>query len=183
MDESQIVQYRKKICLIGAFAVGKTSLVERFVYNRFSREYLTTVGVRVSQKLMPPVGRIPGKMVQYEFLIWDIAGIEKFDAMTLTYFRGSSGALAVTDVTRVETATLLDDMIKKFREVAPEAILVFAANKIDLTPSEECLTRLKELALQYDSPYLTTSALNGKNVEAAFLELAKQIELHEHRTH
>jgi len=79
--------------------VGKTSLVERFVNDRFSEKYLTTVGLTVSQKMMPPVQQEPSdKTVQHMFLIWDIAGLEKFDSMVLNYFRGASGALAVGDV-------------------------------------------------------------------------------------
>jgi GTPase SAR1 family protein len=81
-----------KICLLGTFGVGKTSLVQRFVNDRFSEKYLTTVGLTLSQKMMPPVRHeAADKSIQHMFLIWDIAGIEKYDSMVLNYFRGASG--------------------------------------------------------------------------------------------
>jgi small GTP-binding protein len=93
--------YKRKICLLGPSAVGKTSIVERFVYSRFDDKYLTTLGVKVSQKLMPPLRRAgSGRYMQFTFLIWDIAGMEAFDATVKSYYRGAAGALAVADLTR-----------------------------------------------------------------------------------
>lgn len=122
---------KKKICLLGAFAVGKTSLTDRFVYGRFEEKYLTSVGVKISQKLMPPV-QAPsgGRMVQHAFLIWDIAGLEKFDHVADNYFRGAAGALAVADLTRPETIDDLKRFATRFRFVNPEAKLILVGNKL-----------------------------------------------------
>ena len=69
----QTTAIKKKICLLGSFAVGKTSLVERFVYDRFDEKYLTTIGVKISQKLLPPVQDTrSGRLCQHNFLIWDL---------------------------------------------------------------------------------------------------------------
>jgi len=77
---------------VGTFTVGKTSLVERFLHERFDEKYLTTVGISAGQKLMPPIqSRHNGRTVQYMFLTWDIAGLEKFDPMAINRFRGASG--------------------------------------------------------------------------------------------
>ena len=95
---------KKKVCLLGSFAVGKTSLVERFVHNRFDEKYLTTIGVKISQKALPPIeSKRDRQMIQHTFLIWDIAGLEKFDSVEMSYFRGAAGALVVADLTRPET--------------------------------------------------------------------------------
>jgi len=170
-----IRQLSRKICLLGAFAVGKTSLVERFVYNRFSETYLTTLGVRVSQKLLPPVTGNDGSTVQYNLIIWDIAGMEKFDRVVMNYFRGAAGALAVVDVTRPETVDMLMEIVQRFRSVSPKAELLFLGNKIDLPASENALQLLKKMAREYQSSHLTTSARTGENVEKAFLQLAGRL--------
>ena len=82
---------KKKICLLGPFAVGKTCLVERFVYDRFDERYLTTIGVKISQKLLSPVeDPKSGQHIQYSFLVWDIAGMDKFDGVVENYYRGSA---------------------------------------------------------------------------------------------
>ncbi len=164
----------KKICLIGQFAVGKTSLVERFVYNRFGDHYLTTVGVKVSLKLLPPITR-GAEVRQYQLAIWDIAGIEALDAMTTTYFQGASGALVVGDLTRQATIEALPDLITRFREVNPDAALVILGNKQDLTYPEDAPARLETIAHQWDAPLLLTSAKTGFQVETAFLKLAEQL--------
>ena len=85
MEETFLI--KKKICLLGAFAVGKTSLVERFVYDRFDEKYLTTIGEKISQKLLPPVQDTrSGQLCQHNVLIWDIAGLEKFDRVAVITF-------------------------------------------------------------------------------------------------
>lgn len=169
---------KKKICLLGAFAVGKTSLTERFVNGRFEEKYLTTVGVRISQKVMPPI-QAPGagRMVQHAFLIWDIAGLEKFDHVADNYFRGASGALAVADLTRPETIEDLERFGARFLSVNPEAKLVLIGNKDDLFDGDRgTLGRLKGLSREYATACLLTSAKSGAGVEEAFLELSCRIE-------
>jgi small GTP-binding protein len=170
--------FKKKICLLGAFAVGKTSLTERFVYGRFEEKYLTTVGVKISQKMVPPV-QAPsgGRTVQHAFLIWDIAGLEKFDHVADNYFRGAAGALAVADMTRPETIEDLKHFGTRFRSVNPEAKLVLIGNKVDLFDDDRCtLARLGRLAREYATGFILTSAKSAALVEEAFLELSRKIE-------
>jgi small GTP-binding protein len=169
---------KRKICLLGTFAVGKTSLVQRLVNDRFSDSYLTTVGVSVSQKLMPPVHcEKTGSTVQHTFLIWDIAGLEKFDPVVLNYFRGASGALAVGDLTRPETVDDLAAIANKFLSVSPQAALVTIGNKLDLLPARpDTLSAFQQLAADFGSELLLTSAKTGERVEDAFHLLSKKIE-------
>ena len=168
---------KKKICLIGSFAVGKTSLVERFVHNRFDDKYLTTIGVKISQKTLPPVqDPTSGRVVQYSFLIWDIAGMEKFDTVVMNYYRGASGALAVADLTRQETIPLLQDICDRFRSVSPAARLLIIGNKLDIFQQDhETIILLKKTVSSFSAEYILTSAKTGEGVEEAFLELAKRI--------
>jgi small GTP-binding protein len=166
---------KKKICLLGTFAVGKTSTVQRFVYSRFDERYLTTIGVRVSQKLMAPM-EVPGRAeaVQYNLLVWDIAGMDRFDTLVENYYRGAAGALAVGDLTRPDTFNQLDEICNRFRAVNPQAALVIVGNKVDLqSPGEGTSVVMRRLAKTYGTRPLTTSAKSGENVEAAFVQLAR----------
>lgn len=167
-----------KICLVGAFAVGKTSMVERFVNNRFGEKYLTTVGISVSQKLMPPFHNLQrGRRIQHKFVIWDIAGLEKFDSMVMNYFRGASGALAVADLTRPDTVDDLENICSKFITVNPNAAILAVGNKHDLIDNEDAVhSKLKQLAAAYTTEVLLTSAKTGEGIEQAFISLSQRID-------
>ena len=168
---------KRKICVLGSFSVGKTSLVNRFVNDRFDEKYLTTVGISVSQKLMPPLqDRKNGQAVQYMFLIWDIAALEKFDPISMNYFRGAAGALAVADVTRPETIDDLGPLCKKFIEINPKAALITVGNKADLYKGDETVREdLNKMASEYDADMLLTSAKSGDGVDSAFIALSQKI--------
>jgi small GTP-binding protein len=166
---------KKKICLLGQFGVGKTSLIQRYVYNRFEEKYLTTIGVCVSQKLLPPILKA-GKqdLVQYCFLIWDIGAIQKFDAMVKSYYHGAAGALAVADLTRPESIEELKRNSDQFRMINSSAKFIIIGNKIDLTPASDAFQiKYQELAKEYATDFLFTSAKTGENVEEAFIKLAE----------
>jgi len=175
MDKTTAV--KKKVCLLGSFAVGKTSLIERFVYNRFDEKYLTTIGVKISQKILPPVQDPQGgRLIQHTFLIWDIAALSKFDSVVLNYFRGAAGALAVADLTRPETIGDLYEFCEKFRSVCPAARFVIIGNKIDIFQQDEkTLLELKKTAARYSTELLLTSAKTGQQVQDAFLILSQKM--------
>jgi small GTP-binding protein len=169
---------KKKICMLGQFGVGKTSLIQRYVYNRFDEKYLTTIGVKVSQKLLPPILKT-GKqdLVQYSFLIWDIGDMHKFDAMVKCYYNGAAGALAVADLSRPESIDKLKINSEQFRSINSSAKFVIIGNKIDITPNSDSIQiQYQELAKEYSTDYLFTSAKTGENVEEAFIKLAKILE-------
>ncbi len=164
---------KKKICLLGTFAVGKTSLVQRFVHDRFGEKYLTTIGVDISQKRMPPVQRA-GRLTQYHFIIWDIAGMDRFDGVVRNYYRGAAGALAVADLTRLDTAASLETICRNFHAVCPEAHLVFIGNKVDLFRANTRLPReLRDISAAFGGRCLATSAKTGRGVTEAFQMLAQ----------
>ncbi|MDM8561191.1 Rab family GTPase [Candidatus Parabeggiatoa sp. HSG14] len=161
---------QKKICMIGDFSVGKTSLVSRFVRQTFSDKYLTTVGVKIDTKLVKLSDELEVKLI-----LWDIAGNDALTTAASSYLRGAAGFLLVVDGTRLPTwhsALNLKDAIAKQLGEKPFVMLL---NKIDLTEQWELNEQILEEKTQQGWKLLSTSAKTGMNVEKAFLELAIQI--------
>jgi len=124
---------KSKICLVGEKAVGKTSLVRRFVMNMFDEQYVTTIGTRVSKKevhiSMPDLAQ----SVQVDLMIWDIMGEKGFhELLKDAYFYGANGILAVADLTRRRTLDDLDDWIDSVEQVVGKVPILIAVNKADL---------------------------------------------------
>ena len=169
---------QKKICLLGMFGVGKTSLVRRFVDNTFSDKYLSTVGVKVSRKRVALAGH--ARFSDLDLLIWDIASQDELQQVAKSYFRGPHGAIAVYDLTRPDTARQLETFCQSFLEIAPQARLVYAGNKSDLidpaTIDPWRGTSLPDFAAQRS---FLTSAKTGDNVAALFQKLADTIVPHD----
>lgn len=162
---------QKKVCLLGDFAVGKTSLIRRFVEGRFDDRYLSTIGVKISRKT------ITRQAYLLNLLIWDLAGGDDFSKASSSYLRGASGALLVCDLTRPETLNTLTNYAHLLKKMDETAVLVVVGNKADLVAEraihEEALTQVADY---FTAPLLLTSALTGSNVEAAFHHLAEEIE-------
>jgi small GTP-binding protein len=160
----------RKICILGDFAVGKTSLVQRFVSNQFSDKYLTTLGVKVDTKEV----RLDG-LGALKLAIWDVAGTDTPTPLFLRYTRGAAGYLLVADRTRPETL----EACVRLRDAVATAIrplpYVFLGNKSDL--ADQCrLQRASAQAQLSDAlDWLETSALTGDQVERAFSRLAEGI--------
>ena len=160
----------KKICLIGDFNVGKTSLIRRFVEDRFSDKYLTTIGVKISRRSI-----ITESSQQINLLVWDIEGHTRQKAIPTTYLQGAHGAIIVGDVTRMETLKHISDHLKLFLEINPQCKTMIALNKSDLISSEklEQLARLHHYGdrEQVINTYIT-SAKTGNYVKTMFEQLA-----------
>ncbi len=172
----QIQKMKVKICLVGEGAVGKTSLLRRFVYDEFDDRYITTMGAKVSKKDIM-VREQDGSRIMVNMTIWDIMGQKSFrDIMKEAFFYGAQGVLAVCDVTRRETLSELHDWVASVRKVTGEIPIHFLANKVDLKDQITFdKSELAEVAAKYDSPYDYTSARTGENVQEAFDNLAKMI--------
>jgi len=161
---------QKKVCLLGEFAVGKTSLVRRFVEGRFDDRYLSTIGVKISRKTLErPTGLL-------NMLVWDLAGADEFGSQS-AYLRGAAGALIVCDLTRRETLAAFERYARQVRALNVAAPLVFLGNKVDLV-AERAITDadLQAASATLGGPYLLSSAKTGEQVEAAFLHLAERLE-------
>jgi small GTP-binding protein len=168
----------KKVCLLGDFAVGKTSLVRRFVYDLFDDKYISTIGVKVSRKRLA----VPhhDETVELAVMLWDLAGSDEFDRVRASYLRGASGAVLVCDLTRPDTLACLSRYADELHAASPEAHMILAANKRDLveSPAPEGqqavdLEAVEAAANRLDSPYYLTSAKTGLEVEELFRHLGR----------
>ncbi len=164
-----------KICLVGEAAVGKTSLIRRFVLDDFDDKYIQTLGTKVSKKELT----VPqdGEVVKVDMTIWDIMGQKGFrELLKEAYFYGAKGVIAVCDVTRKTTLDDLDDWIEGVYSVTGKIPIQFMANKWDLKEQAEIgEEELVQATKAYESPYHLTSAKTGENVESAFQSLAERI--------
>jgi small GTP-binding protein len=159
-----------KVCLLGDGAVGKTSLVHRYVYDAFDDKYIMSFGTKVSKKTVELAE------AKVDLMIWDILGQKTHESLHGAYYRGAVGALAVCDLTRRQTMESLDTWLSGFRGVAGEVPVVILANKNDL-PRSYSLEEVRVLASTVGCDVLETSAKTGENVEAAFSSLtAKMLE-------
>lgn len=167
-----MIALSKKVCLLGDFAVGKTSLVRRFVYNLFEDKYISTIGVKVSRKVLA----IPrtSDVVELTLMLWDLAGSEEFDQVRTSYLRGAAGAILVCDLTRPETLDSLRANAGHLRAADPGIPLAIAANKRDLTDQQRIAeSQLAAAAAGLNAPYLLTSARTGDEVETLFRRLGR----------
>jgi small GTP-binding protein len=159
----------KKICLLGDFAVGKTSLVHRFVYDRFDDKYISTIGVKVSRKVVMVPHDASNSVTKISLLIWDLAGSQEFHSLQSSYLRGASGAILVCDLTRPATLDSLPRYLESLQRLVDNAQLAVVANKADLADqrsiSEEALA---QTASALNAPCYLTSAKEGNQVETLF---------------
>ena len=162
---------QKKVCLLGDFSVGKTSLVRRFVEGQFDDKYLSTIGVRISRKTLL---RAAGTL---NLLVWDLAGAQEFNTQS-SYLIGVSAALIVCDLTRHTTLDSCAKYVQQVRAVNWTAPIVFAGNKLDLI-AERSITEeeLRACSETQGGSYVLTSAKSGAGVDLAFELLAGKLEL------
>jgi small GTP-binding protein len=161
---------QKKICILGDFGVGKTSLVSRFVKNEFSEKYLTTVGVKMDTKQIDLNTEITVKMV-----IWDIAGDSELNSKTKAYLRGTSGFIFVVDGTRYRTFESFLQLKQETEALLGEIPFVLLLNKHDLTADWDIpAAELEKIDTQGWKSFFS-SAKTGENVEQAFLTLAQRL--------
>jgi len=157
---------QKKICMLGSFSVGKTSLVRRFVESLFSEAYQTSIGVKVDKKVV----RVNNQDIT--LVLWDIHGEDVYQKIHMSYLRGMSGYLLVIDGTRRQT---LEDALALNQRVMQEvgkvpAILVL--NKSDLVDKWEIDSARESELSAAGWTILRTSAKTGASVEQLFSQLA-----------
>ncbi len=166
--------FKLKVLLTGAAAVGKTSLVQRFIKNRFAANYKLTVGVDILTK---DVEFKQGEVATLS--IWDIGGQQRFEFIRSTFYKGAAGALLVFDLTREQTYIEVRKWLTEIRQFAGQDIpFVLIGNKYDLLEDVgEVIDRdeARALAEGENSIYIETSAKTGINVDEAFTELTRRI--------
>ncbi len=161
--------HKAKICLIGATAVGKSSLVARFVRSIFSEHYKTTIGVKIETRL---VARPSGAV---DLVIWDLSGEDEFQNVQTSYLRGANGYLLVVDGTRNETIKVASMLEGRVRQVIGQVPFVVVLNKVDCVASWELggdeITEMRARGWSI----VEASAKTGVGVEEAFDRLADAI--------
>jgi len=158
---------QKKICMLGSFSVGKTSLVRRFVESIFDEKYHTTIGVKVDKKVVP-VDR-----EEVTLVLWDIHGEDVFQKMRMSYLRGMSGYLLVVDPTRPQTLEDALALQTRVREAMGAVPWILVLNKCDRIAEWEIdLEPIRSLEGS-GQVVVRTSAKTGEGVEQAFSRLAQ----------
>jgi small GTP-binding protein len=156
----------RKVILTGSFGVGKTSLFNQFIYQKFDDKYLTTIGVKVNNKVIEVSDN------KVSMMVWDIAGEVSQDKVPVSYFLGATGIIYVMDLSRPLTFANLEADIQFLRDVAPNGDILIIANKVDLVTNEQLASIAQDVPLAWD---YATSAKTGENVEALFLDMAKRL--------
>lgn len=160
---------KKKVCMLGAFAVGKTSLVQRYVNSIFNEKYHTTLGVKIDKKSI----EINGEAL--ELILWDLAGEDEFMKVRTSYLRGSAGVILVADGTRAETLEIAIELKQKVYDTVGEIPFVLMINKKDLfehwTIDQNKIDQLSQSGWKI----IESSARDDENVEQAYHLLATQL--------
>jgi small GTP-binding protein len=175
-EDVQLVKMARKVVVIGDPAVGKTSLIKRFVQDVFDDRYLNTIGAKVMKKELGVNRPDTGEIVDLKLILWDIAGQETFETVKKAYYRGASGAIVVCDLTRKDTMEHLHRWIENLFDVSDVIPMVIICNKNDL--GEEVEYSVEDVEAEYapyGAPVFQTSAKMGENVEMVFHELGKFI--------
>lgn len=157
---------QKKICMLGGFSVGKTSLIRRFVQSVFSDTYLTTVGVKIDKKIV----ELPGRAVN--LILWDLAGEDDSSSLRLSYLRGAAGYVLVADGTRTSTLDVALSLRQRVEAEYGPLPYVLLLNKNDLTEQWAISDADMAALRQNDCWVQASSARTGECVEEAFMELA-----------
>ncbi|MBL8669186.1 MAG: GTP-binding protein [Alphaproteobacteria bacterium] len=163
----------KKICLIGQFGVGKTSLVRRYVLGQFSPKYQATVGVNV-YKHSDRVAR-QGTEVSVNQIIWDVDGALQNVAVLGNYLRGSAGAIVVGDISVDASLAAMETHLARFRAQLPGRPVVVALNKIDLVDPSTAEAAAERTRAGLGLVTVLTSAADGTAVPELFRTLASLI--------
>jgi len=161
---------KSKVCLVGEIAVGKTSLIRRYVQDMFDDRYIMTIGTKISKKTVEIAAVRANVDVTLDVTVWDIMGEKGFrQLLKEAYFYGANGILAVADLTRENTLSDLDDWIDHVLKVVGEIPVYVVVNKVDLkdkaTFDDDAV---RAFAKAYNAPWSYASAKTGENVQDAF---------------
>lgn len=156
---------QKKVCMLGSFSVGKSSLVRRFVESIFSEEYHTSIGVKVDKKVVKAEGR------DVTLMLWDIHGEDVFQKVQMSYLRGMSGYLLVADGTRRQTLEDALALATRVTETMGKIPAVLVLNKCDLTAQWELEPDRESKLAAAGWRVFRSSAKTGESVEQVFSEL------------
>uniref|UniRef100_A0A0G4G7A3 Uncharacterized protein n=1 Tax=Chromera velia CCMP2878 TaxID=1169474 RepID=A0A0G4G7A3_9ALVE len=159
-----------KLLILGDSGVGKSCLLLRFADDSFSPSHISTIGIDSKIKNL----ELDGYKVKLQ--IWDTAGQERFRTITQTYYRSAMGILLVYDVTSQESFNNVRHWIRQVEAHAANGICkVLVGNKSDVRDREVSIEEGKELAEEYEIPFVEASAKSGACVFEAFEVLARGV--------
>jgi small GTP-binding protein len=167
-------EYTFKVIIIGPAAVGKSSLIRRFVDNAFSTDYQFTLGVNFMSK------SVEYETTKYARLsIWDIGGQDRFQTMRRNFYEGTQGALLVFDLTREQTFYRMQDWLSDlYQTIKKDVPKIIIGNKKDII-SELGYVIDRESVGKFinniNTNLIETSAKTGENVKKAFVQLTRLI--------
>ena len=165
---------QKKVCMVGTFGVGKTSLVARFVKSIFSDKYLTTVGVKIDKKALVLDSQETGHQ-EVNLMLWDLAGEDALTQVKASHLRGASGYILVADGTRLSSLDAAFDLHTRVEAELGPLPFTCVVNKLDLRDSWEVKDDALEALAARGWSFLLTSAKSGEGVEALFHGLAQRM--------
>ena len=168
----------KKVCILGDTKVGKTSIVNRYVANKFTEDYTPSIGTKVSKKaveIKDPTNQTQGMLVT--LMIWDLLGSREHANLHKAFYAGSEGGIIVCDIVRVDTREHLAFWVENLRAVVPKGTpILIALNKVDGVPKEEkdkVVKEMRELCKKLEVAHVEVSAQTGDNVENMFYILSE----------
>jgi small GTP-binding protein len=166
MPENEI---KKKVCMVGSFAVGKTSLVRRYIEGIYDERYFATVEVKVDKK------KVMVDSQPLTLMLWDMAGEDDLAQLRKSHLRGAAGFILVADGSRARTLDIAIDLQQRITYETGPVPFILALNKADLTRQWEIRDPAIEPLRSKGWTYFFTSAKNGRCVEEMFLSLAKKM--------
>jgi small GTP-binding protein len=166
---------KRKILLLGDGAVGKTSLIRKFVLDKFNDKYIATIGTKVTKKELEI--STEDEKFYLTLMIWDILGQKDYKSIQARSFKGADGVILVADFTREETLGSLEEYwLAVIANRIPSLQMVFVANKSDLKKEAQFTMKdLQKMAAKYDAEFFSSSAKTGENVEKLFITLGKKL--------
>ena len=164
-------QFRFKIIVCGDWAVGKTSLINRYSTNTFTNDYLTTIALNIVTKETIVDG------FNVELMLWDTGGQERFSALRKRYYKGAHGVIFAFDITRPESYRAIEKRwLPEVNDVIEDYVPTLWGTKADLTEHRVVSTNSGDrLARRINAKYFETSSKTGQNVEKAFNNLARYL--------
>ena len=168
-------RYIKKVALVGDSAVGKTSLIRRFVIDVFDDKYIATIGAKVSKRDIEY--KLPDKTVFLTVMMWDILGQKDYKKMRVQGLTGAHGVVLVSDLSRPDTVKAAEEFwLPEIWEIVPNAPVLFVGNKSDLAgPDSPGAQALKVVSEKAEMPMILCSAKTGENVSASFRRMGEMM--------
>jgi small GTP-binding protein len=171
----ELKELLKKVVLLGDGGAGKTSLIARYVVNKFDDKYIATIGTKVSRKDIQVIK--PNLISNLRMMIWDVLGQKEYSKIRTASMSGAQGVILVADLSRMETVQSVQEFwLKEVESVLGTTPIVLVGNKVDIAKKDSmAATVLESLGQKHGHPVFLTSAKTGDCVEELFAALGEQM--------